>query len=82
MKRSKNLQRMIDAFINIDSQQWKQWIKHIEYQLCQMWTASQKNWYWDDSMNLDMIDRHKLTLYRFENVFKEKNKAFWKKINI
>jgi len=26
-----------------------------------------------------MIDRHKLILYRFENAFKRKNKAFWKK---
>jgi len=33
-------------------------------------------------MNLNMINRHKLTLYRFENVFKRKNKAFWKKVNV
>jgi len=30
-------------------------------------------------MNLNMINRHKSILHRFENVFKEKNKAFWKK---
>jgi len=82
MKRSENLQKMIDAFINIDSQQWKWWMKCIKYQSHQMWTASQKNWYWDDSMNLDMINRYKSILHRFENAFKEKNKAFWKKINV
>jgi len=73
---------MIDAFINIDSWQWKWQMKHIEYQLHWMWTASQENWYQDDSMNLDMINRHKSILYRFESVFKEKNKAFWKKVNV
>ena len=30
-------------------------------------------------MNLDVINRHKLILCRFESAFKEKNKAFWKK---
>jgi len=47
-----------------------------------MWTASWENWYWDDLMNLNMIDRHKSILYRSESVFKKKNKAFWKKINV
>jgi len=28
-----------------------------------------------------MINRHKLILYRFESVFKKKNKAFWKKVS-
>jgi len=45
MNKSENLQKMIDAFINIDSWQWKWWIKHIKYQSHQMWTASQENWY-------------------------------------
>ena len=30
-------------------------------------------------MNLNMINRHKSTLYRSESALKEKNKAFWKK---
>jgi len=79
MNRSENLQKMIDAFINIDSQQWEWWMKYTEYQSHWVWTASQENWYQDDSMNLDMINRHKSILYRFENAFKRKNKAFWKK---
>jgi len=54
-------------------------MKHTEYQSHWMWTASQENWYQDNSMNLDMIDRHKSILYRFENASKKKNKAFWKK---
>ena len=29
-----------------------------------------------------MINRHRLTLYKFESAFKEKNKTFWKKINV
>jgi len=33
-------------------------------------------------MNLDIINRHKSILCRFENVFKKKNKAFWKKISV
>jgi len=32
MNRSENLQKMIDAFINIDSWQWEWWMKHTEYQ--------------------------------------------------
>jgi len=43
-----------------------------------MWTASQENWYQDDSMNLDMINRHKLILYRFESVSKEKKQNILK----
>jgi len=82
MKRSENLQKMIDAFINIDSWQWKWQMKHIKYQSHWMWTALQDNWYWDDSMNLNMINRHKSILYRFESTSKKKNKAFWKKISI
>jgi len=31
INRSENLQKMINAFINIDSWQWKWWIKCIEY---------------------------------------------------
>jgi len=54
-------------------------MKCTEYQTHWMWTASKDNWYCDDSMNLDMIDRHKLILYRLKSVFKRKNKAFWKK---
>jgi len=57
-------------------------MKCIKYQSHWTWTASQENWYWDDSMNLDIIDKYKLILYRFENAFKKKNKAFWKKVNI
>jgi len=44
-----------------------------------MWTTSQKNQYYDDSMNLNIINRHKLILCRFERVLKRKNKTFWKK---
>jgi len=33
-------------------------------------------------MNLNMINRHKLILHRLKNVFKRKNKAFWKKVSI
>jgi len=36
MNRSENLQRMIDVFINIDSQQWKWWMKCTENQQQQM----------------------------------------------
>ncbi len=79
MNRSEDLQKMINVFINIDSQQWKQWMKYIKYQSHWTWTASWDNQYWDNSMNLDMINRYKLILYRFENVFKRKNKTFWKK---
>jgi len=82
MKRSENLQKIIDAFINIDSWQWEWWMKHTEYQSCWMWTASQENQYWDNSINLNMINRHKSTLCRFENAFKRKNKAFWKKVSV
>jgi len=31
MNRLENFQRMIHAFINIDSWQWKWWMKHTEY---------------------------------------------------
>jgi len=82
MNRLKNLQKMINAFINIDSWQWKWWMKHIEYQSCWMWTALQENWYQDDSMNLNMINRHKSILCRFKSALKKKNKAFWKKISV
>ena len=37
---------------------------------------SQKNQYYDDLINLNMINRHKLILYRFKNAFKKKNKVF------
>jgi len=33
-------------------------------------------------MNLNIIKRHKSTLYRFESSFKKKNKVFWKKVNV
>ena len=81
MNRLENFQRMIDVFINIDSQQWEWWMKCTEYQSCWMWIASQENWYWDDSINLNMINKYKLTLHRFESASKKK-KAFWKKISI
>jgi len=32
-------------------------------------------------MNLNMINRYKSILYRFESVFKRKNKVFWKKVS-
>jgi len=54
-------------------------MKCTEYQSHWMWTASQENQYQDDSMNLNIINRHKLILYRFESAFKKKNKTFWKK---
>ncbi len=54
-------------------------MKCTEYQSHWMWTALQENQYWNDSMNLNMINKHKLILHRSESVFKKKNKAFWKK---
>jgi len=44
-----------------------------------MWTALQENWYQNNSINLNMIDRHKSILCRFKNVLKRKKKIFWKK---
>ncbi len=38
--------------------------------------TSQRNQYYDDLMNLNMIDKYKLILYRFDNAFKRKNKIF------
>ncbi len=29
-----------------------------------------------------MINKHKSILHKFENVFKKKNKTFWKKISV
>jgi len=54
-------------------------MKCIKYQLHQMWTASQENWYWDDSINLNMINKYKLTLHRFESASKKKKKHFERK---
>jgi len=45
MNRPEDLQGMIDAFINIDSRQWEQQMKHTEYQSHWMWTAPQGNQY-------------------------------------
>jgi len=45
-----------------------------------MWTVLWENQYQDDSMNLNMINRYKSILYRFESAFKRKNKAFWKRV--
>jgi len=45
-----------------------------------MWMTLWRNQYYDDLMNLNMIDRHKSILCRFENVWK-KFKVFWKKVS-
>jgi len=47
-----------------------------------MWTALWENQYQNDSMNLNITNKHRSILHRFESAFKKKNKAFWKKINI
>ncbi len=53
----KELQNMINTFINIDSHQWEQHMKHTEHYTSKMW----KRHYIlrrGDSMNLDAIEKH------------------------
>ncbi len=57
MNQPEELQNMINIFINIDSCQWKQQMKHTEHYTLKMW----KRHYTlrrDDSMNLDVIEKH------------------------
>jgi len=51
------LQNMIDTFINIDSCQWKQRMKHTEHYTSKVWERHYilKR---DDPMNLDAIEKH------------------------
>ncbi len=51
------LQNMINTFINIDSHQWKWWMKHTEHYTSKVW----KRHYTlrrGDSMNLNTIEKH------------------------
>ncbi len=57
MDQPEELQNMINIFINIDSHQWKQWMKRTEHYTSKMW----KRCYTlrrGDSMNLDTIEKH------------------------
>ncbi len=51
------LQNMINIFININSCQWEQWMKHTEHYTSKMWRRhyTLKR---GDSMNLDAIEKH------------------------
>ncbi len=57
MNQPEELQNMINIFININSCQWKQWMKRTEHYTSKMW----KRHYIlrrGDSMNLDAIEKH------------------------
>ncbi len=57
MNQPEELQNMIDIFININSCQWKQWIKHTEHYTSKMWEKCyilRRG----DPMNLDAIEKH------------------------
>ncbi len=57
MNWSEELQNMINIFINIDSCQWKWWMKHTEHYTSKMW----KRCYIlrrDDPINLNAIEKH------------------------
>jgi len=57
MNQPEELQNMIDTFINIDSCQWEQWMKHTEHYTLKMW---ERHYILrrGDSMNLDAIEKH------------------------
>jgi len=57
MNQPEELQNMINIFININSCQWEQWMKHTKHYTSKMW----KRCYTlrrGDSMNLDAIEKH------------------------
>jgi len=57
MNWSEELQNMINIFININSCQWKQWMKHTEHYTSKVWRRhyTLKR---GDSMNLNTIKKH------------------------
>ncbi len=51
------LQNMINIFININSHQWKQWMKHTEHYTSKVW-RKHYTLRRGDPMNLDAIEKH------------------------
>jgi len=57
MNRPEELQNMINIFININSHQWKQRMKHTEHYTSKMWKRH-NTLRRDDLMNLNAIEKH------------------------
>ncbi len=57
MNQPEELQNIINIFININSHQWKQRMKHTEHYTLKVW---ERHYIFrkDDSMNLDTIEKH------------------------
>ncbi len=57
MNQPEELQNMINIFININSHQWKQWMKHTEHYTLKVW---EKHYTLrrGDPMNLNAIEKH------------------------
>ncbi len=57
MNQPEELQNMINIFININSHQWKQQMKHTEHYTSKMW-RKHYTLRRGDAMNLDAIEKH------------------------